>query len=296
MQLPRTDGMSLGIGKQNAVYQTIVAIPLVHQLMHSLGLGGSNDIDARLLYMNGDVQTASGDVQRFSAMCRQQLFYQLPLAVLVHGVEHTHDLIHKCHNAPLVHIVRLHQCLRGEIRNHSSLQYRYLRNLRLRIGKLSALSLFHKQGIGFIVFLVFFQQLIVMRPNGLEGKVQWRCLAYAWSTHKDDVQDGTARPASLDPYLAGVPNGGSHSRQHRYQQVILIVVLVFYQHLRHLLYLLRECPQRNGSSRIIITHSSVFVFHPHIGIYIPCPYGCILPHDYISSHSFIFSYVCIQSL
>ena len=129
MQLPWTDGMPLGIGKQNAVYQPIVAIPLVYQLMHSLGLGGSNDIDAGLLYMDGDVQTASGDVQWFSAMCRQQLLYQLPLAVLVHGVEHTHNLIHKCHNAPLVHIVRLHQCLWGEVRNHSSLQYRYLRNL-----------------------------------------------------------------------------------------------------------------------------------------------------------------------
>ena len=115
MQLPGTDGMPLGIGKQNAVYQTIVAIPLVHQLMHSLGLGGSNDIDAGLLYMDGDVQTASGDVQRLSAMCRQQLLNQLPLAVLVHGVEHTHNLIHECHNAPLVHIVRLHQCLWGEV-------------------------------------------------------------------------------------------------------------------------------------------------------------------------------------
>ena len=290
MQLPGTDGMPLGISKQNAVYQTIVAIPLVYQLMHSLGLGSSNDIDAGLLYMDGDVQAASGDVQWLSAMCRQQLLYQLTLAVLVHGVEHTHNLIHKCHNAPLVHIVRLHQCLWGEVRNHSSLQYRYLWNLRLRIGELSAFSLFHKQGIGFVIFLVFFQQLIVVRSNGLEGKVQWRCLAYAWSSHKDDVQDGTARPASLDPYLAGVPNGGSHSRQHRYQQVILVVVLVFYQHLRHLLYLLWECPQWNGSSRIIITYSPVFVFLPHIGIYIPCPYGCILPHN------FVLSYVSIRSL
>ena len=79
----------------NTVDQTIILVALIKEREESLGLGGTNHVDARHLNMNGNLHATTRNVNGLSTISSKKLFYQLTLAILVDRIEHAHDLIDK---------------------------------------------------------------------------------------------------------------------------------------------------------------------------------------------------------
>ena len=105
------------IDKENAVEQSVVPVAFLYQFMHTGGLHRAHDVYKRLLDMDGDRHIAAEHIERFATECRQQLLDELSAVVLVHGVEHTHNLVHIEHDTALVVVEGVHHRLGSEVGN-----------------------------------------------------------------------------------------------------------------------------------------------------------------------------------
>ena len=158
--------------------------------MDALGLRGSDDIDARLLYMDRYRATHPCHVQSPAAPCRKQLFYELPVGVAVDGVEHAHDLVHQDDHAAGIVVVCQQERFGGEVGHDGTPQY----------GLLPVFS----GGFPCLQFLLIrLEQGIVMFPYGAVCRLQRRCLAQSRPAHEDDVEGGVALPLALDADTVG---------------------------------------------------------------------------------------------
>ena len=83
--------------------------------MHTLGLRGSDDIDARLFYVDRYRTAHPCHIQSPAAPCREQLLYELPVGVAVGGVEHAHYLVHQDDHAPGIVVVCQQERFRSEV-------------------------------------------------------------------------------------------------------------------------------------------------------------------------------------
>ena len=85
----------LGQHEQDTVEQAVFLEAFRQQFMHTLGLRGPDDVDARLFNMHRYSVADPCHIQCPAAPCREQLLYELPVGVAVGGVEHAHYLVHQ---------------------------------------------------------------------------------------------------------------------------------------------------------------------------------------------------------
>ena len=96
----------LGQHEQDTVEQSVLLEAFRQQFMHTLGLCGSDDVDARLFYVDRHRAADPCHVQRPAAPCREQLLYELSVGIAVGRVEHPHDLVHEDDHATRIVVVR----------------------------------------------------------------------------------------------------------------------------------------------------------------------------------------------
>ena len=158
--------------------------------MYTLGLSSSDDIDARLFYVDRYCTAHPCHVQRPAAPCREQLLDELSVGVAVGGVEHAHDLVHQDGHAAGIVVVCQQERFGGEVGHDGTPQH-------------GLLPVF-PGGFPYLQFrLIRLEQGIVVFPYGTVCRLQRRCLAQSRPAHEDDVKGGVALPLALDADTVG---------------------------------------------------------------------------------------------
>ena len=193
--------------------------------------------------MNGNRHTATWHIQCLTTERCQKLFYQLSFAILVYGIEHTHDFIHIQYYSSLIVVMRTNQGFWCEIGYNGSAQYWFGWKCST-ILFLTSLS-FQSLIIEFHFILKLTDSFSIMLADWAKGKVKRWCLAHAGSSNQYHIHGSIAYPTATNTNVHSVADSRWSGNQQWGKCIFYGVVFLTSQCENHILQLYRKCIQRN---------------------------------------------------